>query len=327
MKRMGIVVAIGLVLGCGDSSGPGPSLLAPRALLTQQSGSVLVVDGDGLGTAGDCDAGAAAFSTVQAGIDAALPGDEVFVCPGTYDEQVVVSTPDVVLRGAGAGATVIRPSSVVVNTNLGATSPGAPIVLVTGVSGVVITGLTVDGGLADAGAVNLPGCAGQRFYLGIFYRNSSGRIAGVHLTNIRSATSCAVAAFARSDGAGAAAVTMENNTADHYGVAGLICSGFQTTCDLIGNTVRGAGPVDDQLQFGISIRSGATSHVVGNVITDHSFIPHRVPGPGGGIGARSAGMFIIFADPAVNPFLLRDNTFARNEMNIQLVATAEVIEQ
>lgn len=324
MKRIGsVVVAIGLVVGCGESPLP---VTPGRASVALQLPTTRVVDDDGLGAAGDCDAGAAAFSTIQAGVNAALPGDEIFICPGTYDEQIVVSTPDVVLRGAGAGATVIRPSSVAVNTNLGPTSPGAPILLVTGVSGVVITGVTVDGGLADAGAVNLPGCSGQRFYLGIFYRNSSGRIAATHLTNIRSATSCAVAAFARSDASGAAAVTMENNTADHYGVAGLICSGFHTTCDLIDNVVRGAGPVDDQLQFGISIRSGATATVVGNVITDHYFLPHRVPGPGGGIGARSAGMFIIFADPDVNPFLLRDNAFARNEMNIQRVATAEVID-
>jgi parallel beta-helix repeat protein len=39
------------------------------------------------------------YETIQAGVNAASSGDLVLVAPGTYPEQVVVSTPDVTIRG------------------------------------------------------------------------------------------------------------------------------------------------------------------------------------------------------------------------------------
>jgi hypothetical protein len=43
--------------------------------------AVLVVDDDGLGSAADCNAGIAAFSTIGAAISAASNGDQIVVCP------------------------------------------------------------------------------------------------------------------------------------------------------------------------------------------------------------------------------------------------------
>ncbi len=39
------------------------------------------------------------FATVQAAVDATVPGDLVLIGPGTYQEAVVISTPRIVLRG------------------------------------------------------------------------------------------------------------------------------------------------------------------------------------------------------------------------------------
>ncbi|MEV5199263.1 right-handed parallel beta-helix repeat-containing protein [Streptomyces sp. NPDC053720] len=46
--------------------------------------------------------------SIQKAVDAAQPGDTVVVLPGTYRESVLVTKPDVTLRGSG-GRTVLRP--------------------------------------------------------------------------------------------------------------------------------------------------------------------------------------------------------------------------
>jgi hypothetical protein len=71
--------------------------------------AVVVVDDDGFGTAANCNAGTAASSTIQAGVNAAAVGETVQVCPGTYAQAVNVNK-SVVLRGARAGVDARDPS-------------------------------------------------------------------------------------------------------------------------------------------------------------------------------------------------------------------------
>src|SRR6476619_4199590 len=49
--------------------------------------------------------------SIQAAVDAASPGDTVFVQPGTYHEAVVVTTDGIFLRGGGPGnyTTIVAP--------------------------------------------------------------------------------------------------------------------------------------------------------------------------------------------------------------------------
>jgi hypothetical protein len=73
------------------------------------------------------------------------------------------------------------------------------------------------------------------------------------------------------------------------------------------------------------VRFGATAEVRGNVISDHWFTPHRLSGPAGGISAKSAGIFMFAVDPASNPHILEQNTFFRNNMNVQRSLTEQVL--
>ena len=102
--------------------------------------SVLVVDDDGMGTAADCDDATACYSTIGAAVAAASNGDTIKVCPGTYNEGVVVNKsltitgdPGDANPGPGAGAPVLDGTSLT----------GAGFTLATGVSNVIIEGFEI----------------------------------------------------------------------------------------------------------------------------------------------------------------------------------------
>ena len=295
------------------------ALIAPSLAHAQ---STLVVDDDGQGTATNCNAGTPAFNSIQAAVNAAAPGDTIFICPGTYDEQVEVTTSDLTILGSGASLTILRPSAVSATTDLNVGVPMRPILLVDHATGVTVSDLKIDGSLADGGAPAGANCDFLNFgtYLGIYYRNSSGKVEATHVTNMRSATVCTRGFFGQSNVAGASNVVLNGNLFDNYGEVGISCARPNTNCTVTGNTVRGRGPVDDEVQAGIQVRAAAAATISGNVITDHYFLPRRVDGPMGGIGAISVGIFLVAVDPSTHPHILRDNIFANNELDVQRVA-------
>jgi pectin methylesterase-like acyl-CoA thioesterase len=104
-------------------------VVSPRIAHAQ---STFVVDEDGNGTATDCDAAVPAFNTIQAAVNAAIPGDTIFICPGTFDEQVTITTSGLTIRGSDAGSTVIRPAVVAQNAvRPGSIFPVTAILLMT----------------------------------------------------------------------------------------------------------------------------------------------------------------------------------------------------
>ncbi|MFF3325127.1 nitrous oxide reductase family maturation protein NosD [Streptomyces sp. NPDC002889] len=77
-------------------------------------GCAALLAATGMGAAAPASAGAAHLvqpgESIQAAVDAAKPGDTVFIAPGTYRESVVVKKSNLTLRGMG-GLTVIRPAA------------------------------------------------------------------------------------------------------------------------------------------------------------------------------------------------------------------------
>jgi parallel beta-helix repeat protein len=88
--------------------------------------TVWVVDNDGA----DCPA--ADFTTIQAAVTAAGPGDTIMVCAGTYHERVKIEKNDLTLRAKGA------PDDVVVDADLIGNA-----LWINNASGVTIEGFTV----------------------------------------------------------------------------------------------------------------------------------------------------------------------------------------
>jgi hypothetical protein len=93
----------------------------------------------------------ASYTTIQSAVNAAMAGDTVFVCAGTYNELVTVTTPNLTLQGAQAG----------VDARAGRPAPNETVVEGAGgggfllnADGVKVDGFTIEnnGALANAGA-------------------------------------------------------------------------------------------------------------------------------------------------------------------------------
>jgi hypothetical protein len=81
------------------------ALVAASAVwaMPAHAATTFVVDDDGAATATDCNAAGSAFRSIQLAINAAASGDTVKVCPGEYNQPLVISGKGINLIGAKVG--------------------------------------------------------------------------------------------------------------------------------------------------------------------------------------------------------------------------------
>jgi hypothetical protein len=214
----------------------------------------------------------------------------------------------------------VQPSNpVALTTSLLTGLPVTALLMVDGAGGVVVEGLRLDasGPASAAGSLN---CGTSTHFIGVYARNGSVNVSSTHVTGVRSASSCAFAVRAESAGGGASQLALIGSLLDRYGDVGVLCIGPSTSCTIAGTTVRGDGAVGELVQTGIFVNRAAAAKISGNTITDHRYGPKYR-----GIAGKAAGIYLYTADPTSNPFLLRDNVFANNEIDVQRAQTAEVV--
>ena len=260
--------------------------------------ATLVVDGDGMASAADCSAADAAYSTIQDAVDAAASTDTVMVCPGVYDEQVVIDSLDLTLQGSG-NSTVIRPSSAAVLTDLYTYPAGtffagtvmASIILVKDSDAVTIKNLKVDG----VDVTTLP--AGSARVAGILYGESGGTVNSATVTTmvVDGYTTRTYGIDLSAQGT-ARTVDVKNSHITDWSRNGIQAMGGALTVDIHDNTLTGPGDtlnasaVPNGILFIQDVDGNATSNVIHGMHTSVTT-------------SRSAGILIY--DP-VTPGIVLD---------------------
>jgi len=236
------------------------------------------------------------YSTISEAVSSVPKGSTVYVCPGTYAEQVVI-TKSLTLTGlAGNGTTgtaasgsnnpvIVSPAAgVVVNTNdlynltAPANQPTAAQVLVQTPSNegtpivVNINNIAVDG--SNNG---LSGCSTD--LVGIYYQNASGTVNHVtaryqELGPAYFGCQDGLAIYAQSGygTGGTATVTIEDSMVHDYDKNGITADGSGTVATISSNYIVGIGATTLIGQNGIQMSFGARGKITANTVTDDVYV-------------------------------------------------------
>jgi hypothetical protein len=237
---------------------------------------------------GLCAAPGTHYTTIQAAVTAAealTPPSTVRVCPGTYNEQVVITAP-LTLEGIQSTTPPPTQDAAVISAAAGVSANttdvcpaqfsafctnGTPIaaqVLVENTAGVSISNLTVDG-LGNG----LPVCSSTDL-MGILFQNASGTVNHVAVRN--QVTGDTVNGCQAGKGIyvesnpGTSTVTVENSSVHNYSKNGITGRYPGTTLTATGNYVQGSGvqPAGDA-QNGIELAFGARGTIKSNTVIDN----------------------------------------------------------
>jgi len=210
----------------------------------------------------------AQYTSIQAAIDASLPGDVINVCPGVYDEQIVISKP-VTVKGVTVNSLGIALLQPTVLTSTGGGSDIA-VVSVLNTDGVHLLNIGV-----DASKNNVSECAPT--LSAVHFLNSSGEIrndaiTGAKLTSPGACTTLSGNGYGvllESTGAGSYWVLVQGNSIHDYSKEGVRAIGNGITATVTGNVITGLGPAGGYFfQFGVFIRDGAVGLIKGNQIAE-----------------------------------------------------------
>jgi len=236
------------------------------------------VDATALGPAPGTGCGTkAGYTTIQAAVNAAAPGDQINVCPGTYTEQVTIPAgkDNIRLRSTRRWEAVIKAPAVMVPDpfpNLAFT-----IVRIADAQNVTILGFTITG--------PGPGGCGTLHYGVRVDSAGSADILGNHITQIRdnplSGCQNGVAILVgRQADLTTGSARIVGNVIDNYQKNGPTVSNTGSQAEIGHNRVLGIGPTVLIAQNGIQVSGGATAEIEHNFVSGHIYTPQTVVSTG-----------------------------------------------
>jgi hypothetical protein len=327
MSRGVLVLAAAALVG-GTVAAAAVPAFAAQAVTSQ---TLYVSTGAAPGKS-DTSCGTAVYTSIQSAVNAAEPGYTVYVCAGTYAEQVTISTARLTLTGAGV-ASVIEPATSSPATVLDSDTltPIVPIVDVTpGTAGVTISNLLIDGSGLTAN-FTWPGCADN--FVGVLYQAASGSVVQTSVENVQLPTPLAgcqdgeavVVEDAPSGTVtaptGKSTVTIDNDTVTSYDKNGITCDDPRTTCAISQNTVV-TSPSSVTAQNGVQIAFGAGGEVSSNQIAGNDYT-------GGTNDVEpaadyAAGVLLYGAQGTTD---VQWNTLTGNQIGVEVVHSSAVLDQ
>jgi parallel beta-helix repeat protein len=242
-----------------------------------------------------------AFTTIQAAVNASHPGNFIAVDPGTYQEQVTITSAhnNIELESTCPfGAVIEAPATL---------SGSGAIVDVSGASGVEIEGFTITG----------PGSASSQLQAGVLIENGgSATVEYNHITKIHDATFGGAqegigvqVGGLNSSTTGKAVINA--NLIDAYQKGGIVVTNAGSNATIQDNFVRGVGATPLIAQNGIQISDGATGSIVDNFVTGNQYQSPTQP-------AQFAAAGILLDQPGSN-VNVQDNIVANNDAGIWAV--------
>jgi len=209
------------------------------------------------------------FTTIQAALNAATPGQRIHLCRGTYPEQLKITKPVHIDSDNGV---VLLPTDMQANTtSLVSGAPIAAAILVIDTTNVIIEGMIVDG-INN----NVSACAPQ--LIGIEYQNASGVVENVTVRNFKltaalNGCQSGTALFAQSGGGGVSDVEVHDTVLYDYQKNGITANEAGTAVMIHDNVVTGAGPTTGAAQNGIQVGFGAKGVIRGNTVSNNIWSP------------------------------------------------------
>ncbi len=247
----------------------------------------------------------AQYTTIQAAVNAATPGDVIRVCAGTYPEQVTITTPLTLRADNGV---IVNPVTTQTVTDVAGTDTIAAVFVVQGVD-ADISGFIVDG--SNNG---LTACSPR--LVGILYENASGHVRHNAVRHMNLGGSPAVNGCQSGNGievetasGSNSSVTVNENSVWDYQKNGITGNEQGTQLMADGNTVTGIGPTTGAAQNGIQIGFGAGGTLTNNTIADNVWSSCTSPTA----CAFNATGILIFES---NGVIVRNNSLATNQVGV-----------